>query len=43
MSEDFLRAEAEYWRELEVICGQRQHFKPGMTDDTGYLPEEVAA
>ncbi len=43
MAEEFLRAEAEYWHELELISGQRQHFKPGLPDDTGYIPEEVAA
>jgi hypothetical protein len=43
MAEDHIRAEAEYWRELELISGQRQHFKPGMPDDAGYIPEEVAA
>lgn len=43
MAEDHIRADAEYWRELELISGQRDHFKPGKTDDTGYVPEEVAA
>jgi hypothetical protein len=43
MAEDQLRAELEYWRELELISGQRQHFKPGLTDETAYLDDEVAA
>ncbi len=43
MAEDQLRAELEYWRELELISGQRQHFKPGRTDETAYQDVEVAA
>jgi hypothetical protein len=43
MADEFLRAEAEYWRELELLSGQRQHFKPGMTDETRYADDEVAA
>ena len=43
MAEDQLRAELEYWRELELISGQRQHFKPGRTDETAYQDDEVAA
>ena len=43
MAEEFLRAEAEYWRELETISGQRQHFKPGLTDETRTSDDEVAA
>ena len=43
MAEEFVRAEAEYWRELETISGQRQHFKPGLTDDTRTSDDEVAA
>jgi hypothetical protein len=43
MAEEQLLAELEYWRELELICGQRQHFKPGLTDETAYLDDEVAA
>ena len=43
MAEDQLRAELEYWRELELISGQRQHFKPGRTDETAYQEDEVAA
>jgi hypothetical protein len=43
MAEEFLRAEAEYWRELELLSGQRQHFKPGLTDETRTSDDEVAA
>jgi hypothetical protein len=43
MAEEFLRAEAEFWRELELISGQRQHFKPGRTDETARADDEVAA
>ena len=43
MAEEQLRAELEYWRELELISGQREHFKPGLTDETAYQDDEVAA
>lgn len=43
MAEEQLRAELEYWRELELLSGQREHFKPGRTDETAYLDDEVAA
>jgi hypothetical protein len=43
MAEEFLRAEAEYWREMESLSGQREHFKPGLTDETRYADDEVAA
>jgi hypothetical protein len=43
MSEEFLRAEAGFWRELEALSGQREHFKPGRTDDTARADDEVAA
>lgn len=43
MAQEFLRAEAEYWRELETLSGQREHFKPGRTDETAYADDEVAA
>jgi hypothetical protein len=43
MAEEFLRAELEYWRELELLSGQRQHFKPGLTDQTACADDEVAA
>jgi len=43
MAEEFIRADAEYWRELELLSGQRQHFKPGRTDETATADDEVAA
>ena len=43
MAEEQLRAELEFWRELELLSGQRQHFKPGLTDETAYLDDEAAA
>jgi hypothetical protein len=43
MAEDFLRAEVEYWRELELLSGQREHFKPGRTDETANADDGVAA
>ena len=43
MAEEFLRAELEYWRELELLSGQRARFKPGLTDVTAYADDEVAA
>ena len=43
MAEDQLRAELEYWHELELLSGQRVHFKPGLTDETAYQDDEVAA
>ena len=43
MAEDHLRAELEYWRELELLNGQREHFKPGRTDETANVDDEVAA
>lgn len=41
MAEEHLRAELEYWRELELLSGQREHFKPGRTDETAYADDEV--
>lgn len=41
MAEDHLRAELDYWRELEALSGQREHFKPGRTDETAYADDEV--
>jgi hypothetical protein len=41
MAEENLRAELEYWRELEALSGQREHFKPGRTDETAYADDEV--
>jgi hypothetical protein len=43
MAEEFLRGESEYWRELELLSGQREHFKPGRTDETANADDEVAA
>jgi hypothetical protein len=43
LSEEFLRSEHEYWRELELLSGQRQHWKPGLTDETATADDEVAA
>jgi hypothetical protein len=38
-----LTAEAKYRRELDLISGQRQQFKPGPTDEPRYADDEVAA
>ena len=43
MAEDLLRVEFEYWQELESLNRQREHFKPGRTDETAYQDDEVAA
>jgi hypothetical protein len=43
MAEEFLRAELEYWQELETLNRQREHFKPGRTDETAIADDEVAA
>jgi len=43
MAEDVLRAEMEYWQELETLNRQREHFKPGRTDETAFADDEVAA
>ena len=43
MAEEHLRAELAYWRELELLSGQRQHLKPGLTDETAYADDEVQA
>jgi hypothetical protein len=43
MAEEHLRAELEYWRELELLSGLRQHFKPGLKADTANADDEVAA
>jgi hypothetical protein len=43
MADEHLRAELEFWHELELLGGQREHFKPGRTDETAYLDDEVAA
>jgi hypothetical protein len=43
MGEEYLRAEWEYWRELESLSGQRQHVKPGRTNEIAPADDEVAA
>jgi len=43
MAEEHLRAELEYWRELELLSGQREHFKLGRTDEMANADDEVAA
>lgn len=43
MADEQLRAEVEFWREMELLSGQRQHFKPGLTDETAWADDEVAA
>jgi hypothetical protein len=43
MAEEFLRADLEYWQELESLSRQRQHFKPGRTDETANADDEVVA
>jgi hypothetical protein len=43
MAEEELRADMEYWHELEMLSGQRQHFRPGRTDETANLDDQVAA
>jgi hypothetical protein len=43
MDTEHLRAELEYWRELELLSGQRDHLKPGLSDETRHADDEVAA
>ena len=43
MAQDHLRAEYEFWQEMELLSGQRQHFKPGLSDETRSFDDEVAA
>jgi hypothetical protein len=43
MAEEHLRAELEYWRQLEALSRRREHFKPGRTDETACADDEVAA
>lgn len=43
MAEEQLRAELAHWREMELLSGQRQHYKPGLTDETAWADDEVAA
>jgi hypothetical protein len=43
LAEEYIRADMEFWQELESLSGQRQHFKPGRTDETALADDEVAA
>ena len=43
VAEEQLRAELEYWREMELLSGQREHFKPGLTNEIQWADDEVAA
>jgi hypothetical protein len=43
MAEEFLRAELEYWRELELLSGQGALFRPGLTNEKANADDEVAA
>ena len=43
MAEEQLRAEVQYWRELELLSGRREHFKPGLRHENRYQDDEVAA
>lgn len=43
MAEDELQAEVEFWHEMELLSGQREHFKPGRTDESAQHDDEVAA
>lgn len=43
MAEEHLRAELEYWREMELLSGQRERFKPGLSDETRHADDKVAA
>jgi hypothetical protein len=43
LAEEYVRADLEFWQELESLSGQRQHFKPGRTDETAIADDEVAA
>jgi hypothetical protein len=36
------KQDLEYWRELEALAGQREHFKPGLSDDTRTSDDEIA-
>ena len=35
--------DVEYWREMELLSGQREHFKPGRNEENCYADDEVAA
>lgn len=43
MAEETLRNELAYWREMELLSGQRERMKPGLSDETRYFDDEVAA
>ena len=43
LAEEYIRADMEFWQELETLSGQRQHFKPGRTDETALADDGVAA
>jgi hypothetical protein len=43
MGDEFLRADFEYWKELESLSRQREHFKPRRMDETAKADDEVAA
>jgi hypothetical protein len=43
MAEELLRAERDFWRELELLSGQRQHFKPGISEGIINSDDGVAA
>jgi hypothetical protein len=43
MAEEMLRAELEYRRELELLSGQREGFKPGLSDEIVHAHDQVAA
>jgi hypothetical protein len=43
MTEEYLREDMAFWRELEFLSGQRQHFKPGRTDEMATADDGVAA
>lgn len=34
--------DVEYWREMERLSGQRDHYKPGLSSDNLYQDDEVA-
>ena len=41
MAEAHLRTDLEYWRELELLSGQRKHFEPGRTDESAHADDEL--
>jgi hypothetical protein len=34
-------ADYQYWRELEALSGERQQWKPGLTEETFYADQEI--